>query len=181
MWISMQQVLTEYYLLHQSSVWTFVSYISQALSWECLTVSSGYPEKACLICCSSCMPVFCSFAVFSLVLKQASVHVCPGILIWCKMSPNLMATTEQILESNGVFGIDCANRKAKENKLKKAQNWKGHLWLSDAFSIFHLHLVCSIEGFSNVAEDIRGGSLHWCGGQFDFPSLLYSPTSFWST
>lgn len=124
MWISMQQVLTEYYLLHQSSVWTFVSYISQALSWECLTVSSGYPEKACLICCSSCMPVFCSFAVFSLVLKQESVHVCPGILIWCKMSPNLMATTEQILESNGVFGIDCANRKAKENKLKKSSELK---------------------------------------------------------
>lgn len=114
----MQHVLTQYYLLHQSSLQIFVSYISRALSWECLSVSSGCPEKACLIgCCSSCTPVFCFFSVFSLVLKQESVHVCLGILIWCKMGLNLMATTVQILkELNGVFGIDCAKRKAKENK-----------------------------------------------------------------
>lgn len=38
------------------------------------------------------------------------------------MSPNLTATTKQILkELNSVFGIDCANRKAKENKKKKVR------------------------------------------------------------
>lgn len=120
----MQHVLTQYYLLHQSSLQIFVSYISRALSWECLSVSSGCPEKACLKgCCSSCMLVFCFFSVFSLVLKQESVYVCLGILIWCKMGLNLMATTVQILkELNGVFGIDCAKRKAKENKQTKVQN-----------------------------------------------------------
>lgn len=119
MWISMQQVLTEYYLLHQSSALIFVSYIWQALSWECLSVSSCCTEKACLIgCCSSWAPVFCSFSAFSLVLKQESVHVCLGTLIWCRMSLNLTATTEQILKGwNGAF--DRANRKAKENKPKK--------------------------------------------------------------
>lgn len=113
----MQQVLTEDYLLHQSSVHMFGSYISRALSWVGLSVSSGCPEKTCPVgCCSSCMPVLCSFSVFSLVWKQESVPVCLEILIWCKLSLNLMAKTQHILtELNDVLGTDRANRKAKEN------------------------------------------------------------------
>lgn len=61
MCFSMQQVLKEYHLLHQSPVQNFASYILRALS-----VSAGCPEKACY----SCTPVLCSSSVFSLVLKQ---------------------------------------------------------------------------------------------------------------
>lgn len=115
----MQQVLTEYYLLHYSSV--------QIFSFQkCIFVSSGCPEKAGLMgCCCSCRPVFCSFSVFSLALKYKFVYVRRGILIWYKMSLNPTATTEQTLkELTGVFGIDCAKKKKKKKKneqIKKAR------------------------------------------------------------
>lgn len=121
MWISMQQVLIEYHLLHQSPVQGSASYISRALL--CLSVSAGCPEKACLIgCCSSRAPVLCSSSVFSLVLKQLSDCVCLGVPAWCRMSPNLTATTEQTLkELNSVFGMDCPWQKSKREPTK---NWK---------------------------------------------------------
>lgn len=74
-------------------------------------------------CCSSCMPLFCSFSVFFSVLKCESVNVCHAILIWCMLNPNLMATTEQILKSD--LGTDLTENKTKTSKFKMSPLTEG--------------------------------------------------------